>query len=298
MGRVKHEEFFPGVQSERRRRTVPERRFCMRSMGTSEQRGGALAGVRSNTERRSGRDFFVRGVGMFPVYVIAALSLLMPSSHAGQAGELRAPAIEVTGHARVEVPADLAVIELGVVTRAPTAGAAARQNSELMDGTLSALRKALGAAGRITTGAYTLRPEHVFPREGGAPKVTGYVATNIVRIETGEMQRLGELIDLAVKTGANQVQRMTFTLRDQAPAQRQALGRAVREARDKAEAIASALGLKLGAIHTVTEQEVPEVRPLMREALVARADAGPVTPVEPGLVEVATRVSLRVLLAP
>jgi uncharacterized protein len=233
---------------------------------------------------------------MFPVCALVTLALLVPAAHAAQPVEARPPSIEVSGRAEIEVPADLALLDFGVVTRAATAEAAVRQNSELMDKALREVRKALGPAAQISTGAYAVRPEHVFPREGGPPKVTGYVATNVMHLRTAELKRVGEIIDLAIKSGANQVQRVAFTLKDQAPAQRQALGEAVKQARSKAEALAAGLGLKLGPIHTVVEQDVPEVRPLVREAMVA-ADVAPVTPVEPGLVQVRARVVLTVLLA-
>jgi uncharacterized protein len=228
---------------------------------------------------------------------VLGIALLASAAPAGLAAETRAlPAIEVSGRGLVEAPPDLALLDFGVMTRAPTAEAAARENSIRMDAAVAAVRKALGPKAQIRTGSYALRPEHVFPREGGVPKVTGYVATNVMQLRTPELARLGEIIDLAIKAGANQVQRVAFTLSDQSGAQRQALEQAVVQARSKAHSIAAALGLKLGPIHTIVEHELGDVRPLMLDAAVARAEVAPVTPLEPGLIEVRARVALSILL--
>jgi uncharacterized protein len=231
---------------------------------------------------------------------IAAIMLtvtLLPATRAASAAEaqaLLAPHIETTGQWHVEVPADLALLDFGVVTRAPTAEVAARQNRERMDAVLTAVRKAAGLSAQIRTGNYSLRPEYSSQRDGAPPRVTGYAATNVVQLRTSELQRVGQVIDVAITAGANQVQRLSFTLADQAAAHRDALREAVLRARAKAEAIAAAAGVKLGTVRSVVEQDAGDVRPLMREAMMARSDAAPTTPVEPGLIEVSARVVLTI----
>ena len=208
-----------------------------------------------------------------------------------------APAyIEVSGEAETRVSPDTVQLDFGVSTRAGSAAEAARQNATRMKAVLDAVRKALGPAGQIGTGTYTLRPEYDAPRDGRPPKVTGYHASNVVRVETRELARVGELIDLAVEAGANQVQRIAFTLSDPGTARRRALNDAVLDARAEAETIAKALGVALGPVQSVIEQDSGPVRPFMQDAMVARAEAA-ATPIEPGSVSVRARVLMRVLLA-
>lgn len=230
---------------------------------------------------------------------LAAAVLCVPALHAAPA-EVRPPStVEVTAESQVEVPADLAVLDFGVVTQAPTAAAAARQNSERMDGVLAAVRKALGAKAQLSTGTYSLRPDYAppVPRDSGAPRVIGYTASNIVQLKTAELARLGDVIDLAIKAGANQVQRIAFTLNDSGAPHREALRDAVLKARGEAEAIAAAIGLKVTGVYSVVEQDTGVVRPLMREAMMARAESAPATPVEPGLIQVRARIVLTVEVA-
>jgi len=207
------------------------------------------------------------------------------------------PYIEVTAEAETRVMPDLAQLDFGVMTRADTAGSATQQNAARMKAVLAAVRAALGAGTQIGTGTFNVRAEYSQAREGGEPRITGYVATNIVRLETSELGRVGDVIDVAIKSGANQVQRMAFGLSDAAAPRRSALREAVLKAQSEAEAIAAALKLTLGPVQSVVDQEMGAARPFAQDAVLMRAQAAAVTPVEPGMVSVRARVVLRVLIA-
>lgn len=223
-------------------------------------------------------------------FCIAAAVLLLHLPHA-RAAESRPPSIEVTAEAQVEVPPDLAVLDFGVATQAPTAAEAARENSARMDAVLKAVRKLLGADARISTGSYTLHTNQTQPRDGSPPKITGYTARNVVQLKMKALPRVGETIDTAIKAGANQVQRIAFTVSDESVPRQEALRIAVSRARDKAQTIAKALGVKAGTVHTLVEQEVGGPRPLMRAAAMY-AESTAQTPVESGQIEVRARVVL------
>lgn len=226
---------------------------------------------------------------------MAALLLLHPAVHAATL-ESRPPVIEVMGEAQVEVPPDLAVLDFGVATQAPTAAEAARHNSDRMEAVLAAVRMRLGVDARITTGSYTLQTNYTSPRDGSPPKVIGYTASNVVQLKTRALARVGETIDTAIAAGANQVQRIVFTLSDDTTARRDALRMAVSRARDKTQTIASALGVKTGPVHSLVEQEVGGVRPLMRQGAAMSIESAAQTPVEPGQIEVRARVVLTTVI--
>jgi len=227
---------------------------------------------------------------------LGALMLLLNVTGAAYAAESRVPStIEVTAEAEVEAQPDMGIVELGVVAQAQTAAAAAQRNAEQMQTVLAALRKALGADIRIETSAYSVNPDYVRPREGGSAQVAGYTARNTVRIMLPDLTRVGTAVDTAVKAGGNQVQRITFTLREPGNAQNEALRRAVQAARDKAQTAAAALGLQVTGFYNVVVHETGGVRPVFQEAATfARAEAVAPTPVEPGRIQVRSRVTLTV----
>jgi uncharacterized protein YggE len=228
---------------------------------------------------------------------MAGWLMLWTACSMGAAADLTpsVPYIEVSAEAEARAAPDLAVLEFGVVTRAESAAAAAQQNAGRMKSVLAAVRQAVGAQGQIGTGTYSLRTEYAQNRDGGEPRIVGYVASNIVRLETADMARLGEVIDVAIKAGANQVQRISFGLSDPAAARRNALRDAVLQAQSDAEVMASALKAKLGPVLSVTNQDSGPVRPFAQEPMARAALAS--TPIEPGQVSVRARVTLRVQIA-
>jgi uncharacterized protein YggE len=219
------------------------------------------------------------------------------ASQAQQSGEKAARSIiRVTGEATVSAKPDQASIDVGVTTQASTAQQASTDNATRLDATLAELKKLLGPSADIKTVSYSVSPNYRYPREGGQPTITGYTATNIVRIKTGDLSQVGKLIDTATQNGSNTIHALRFSLKDESALRNRALAEAATKARAKAEAIASALGLKIVRVLQVEEggggpRPVPYA---MAEASVA---ARAPTPVETGTLDITATVTLTVEIA-
>lgn len=229
--------------------------------------------------------------------IFAALSLSGGKTLAQErSSKDAAPSITVTGEATVKVSPDQAQIDIGVVTQAATAQAAATQNAQKLDSTISALRRALGAGADIKTVNYSLMPNYRYPREGGQPTIAGYNASNTVQVKTNDLSQIGKIIDTATQSGANNIQSLQFSIKDEQAVRAQALREASLKAKAKAEAIASALSLKVLRVLNVSESG--QVRPIPMYARAEMAqDARVPTPIEPGSIEVQAMVSLTVEIA-
>jgi hypothetical protein len=223
----------------------------------------------------------------------ALLLLILPLAVTAQEAASRAAQIRATGEAVVRARPDQAQIELGVSTQAPTAQAAAAQNAAQLEAVLARLRKLLDRKAEIRTATYSLVPNYRYPREGGKPEITGYTATNIVLIESRDLEGLGSLIDAATQAGANTIHSLRFLLRDEDAVRLEALRQATQKARANAEAMAAAAGLKILRIVSIEQTPAPSFRP-MREIAMARAVevAAPTTPIEAGAIEVHASVTL------
>lgn len=236
----------------------------------------------------------VRGLGRFIVTVLAvcvAPAVLAEPDDRGDSAE--STLIGVTGEATLSVPPDRARIDLGVVTEAPEAEVASRRNAVKVDAILGALKKAFGTALQIQTRGYSLTPRYRSGEKGGDRVLDGYTASNVVRVETGDLDRVGEIIDRATGAGANQVQQLSFFLRNEETTRAEALGTAAKRAYAKAEAIAEALGLKLGEVVSVDESGV-RLAPVQPRYGLRSASASVATPVEAGELEVRASLSLSV----
>ncbi|HKS41163.1 MAG TPA: SIMPL domain-containing protein [Blastocatellia bacterium] len=203
------------------------------------------------------------------------------------------PSIRVTGEATVKVSPDQAQIDIGVVTQAQNAQAAASQNAQKLDATIAALRKALGSGADIKTISYSVSPNYRYPREGGQPTITGYTASNIVQVKISDLTKVGPVIDTATQTGANTIHALRFTLKDEQAARAQALREAAMKARAKAEALASALNLKIQRVLHVEEGGQVSVPPMYARAEMAMS-ANAQTPIEAGTIDVQATITLTV----
>src|SRR5262245_5280471 len=105
------------------------------------------------------------------------------------------PTIRVTAEAIVTAAPDQAEINIGVVTQAQTAQAAAVDNAKKQDAVIAQLRKTLGASADIKTISYSVSPNYRYPKEGGQPIISGYNASNIVQVKTTDLAQVGKLID-------------------------------------------------------------------------------------------------------
>jgi hypothetical protein len=130
-------------------------------------------------------------------------------------------------------------------------------------------------------------------KEGQPPTITGYEARNSVTVTTGELNKVGTIIDAAAQAGSNEIAGIAFTLRQDRPARDRALSEATREAVSKAQVIAQALGGKVVRIIEVQEegfQQRPPVPILRAEAYAMKADVS--TPIEVGSLDISSRVQL------
>lgn len=225
----------------------------------------------------------------------AALGTVARPVAAQERASREPPSIQVTAEATVTAQPDQAQIEIGVVTQAPKSEVAAAQNAQRLEKVLADLRAAVGPEGKVQTVGYSLRPDYRYPSQGGGdPTISGYTATNVVRVTLNDLSRVARAIDAATSSGANRIQALRFELKDEGGVRAQALREAATRARGKAEALAGALNLQIVRVLSVSEAggEMPVPVMPMREAMLAKAEGGVATPIEMGTVEVRATVSL------
>ena len=208
-----------------------------------------------------------------------------------------APLIVVNGNAEIEAVPDEATVRLGIVRQAATAQAAQEQANTVGQEILNAITKLGIQQQRIQTSRLTLTPVYApqRPESREAPRIVAYTAANIISVDVDKLNQIGPVIDAGLTAGANQLEGVQFRLKNDLPAREQALKKAVTEARQKAETIAEALGVRLGAVMEVSEAGVSVVPVAamggFAEARVASLAAQ--TPVSPGQLEIRANVSVK-----
>ncbi len=210
-----------------------------------------------------------------------SLLLIMAAATVSQAQMMppAGPQLVTSGRGEVEVAPDRAELTMSVETRALTGSAAGRENAAIVAGVLDTLRKGFKLTDKdLTTIGYSLRPEMSYPRDGGPPRVEGYVAVNMVRVRTENIAQVGQMIDAALVKRATNVAALAFSSSNAEDARRQALAIAVENSRRDAEIMAKAAGGTLGDLIELTSENQggyrPSPVPMMLEAR-ASMDAVP-----------------------
>lgn len=209
--------------------------------------------------------------------------------------DVQQPQITVSGNSVVRVAPDQAKLSLGVLTIAPDAKKAQQDNARLANSIIAALVKAGVPGDKIETRDYSVWPEYSYPKpeEKKPPEITAYRVSNTLLVTVDDLTRMGSVIDAAVMAGANQVQSIQFLKKDTSSAQREALQKACKEARLKAEAVAAALGVEIAGIASVQEDSAISYPPIYRYSLVDEAAAGSApTPIQPGELMVDANVTV------
>jgi uncharacterized protein YggE len=205
------------------------------------------------------------------------------------------PSVRVHGQATLSVEPDQVQFDIGVVTQAPTAKAATDQNASRSNALVQELNAAFPSAS-IKGVNFSVNPNYQYPREG-TPTIAGYTASNTVRLLLNDISRLQTIIDIAIKSGANSINRLTFTLRNENSVRAQALAGAARQAQAGAEALAASLQLKLGRLLTVDEGQPVIVSP-PREISFEKLQSTNLAPISPGMIDVHADVDLTYEVAP
>jgi hypothetical protein len=191
--------------------------------------------------------------------------------------------ITVTGNGTVTSVPDRAEVSFSVDTRAKTATAALGENATEAAKVIAALKDAGVGAADIQTSQVSLSP---LTTQDGVT-IIGYTASNSVSVRS-PIAAAGKLIDTAVAAGATSVSGPSLSLSDQAGLYRDALKKAVADAKLKAQALADSAGLTLGAAEAITEgSSAPTPLPMA-----GKMNASGATPIEPGTQDVQATVTV------
>lgn len=191
------------------------------------------------------RMFIVLGAGVLSLFLggvgVAQESRQIPSQ--------LIRTVTVTGRGMESIPATIAQISLGVEAQGKTAQEVQQEVARRSSAVVELLRSR--NVEKLQTTGIRLNPNYSF--QNNVQRLIGYTAVNTVsfRIDT---ERVGKLLDEAVKAGATRIDGISFVATDSAiaKAQEQALQEATLDAQRQADAVLRTLNL--------TRQEVVNIQ--------------------------------------
>ncbi|MCK9307789.1 MAG: SIMPL domain-containing protein [Methanoculleus sp.] len=221
--------------------------------------------------------------------------------------ESRDKLIHVSGTGKVTTTPDQAIILFAVETEHADVTTAQQENAQRMDAVINALKNAGIPAKDIRTTGYNIIPvtennNRPIPADTGVPdlRIQFYRVINTVEVTLNDVNRAGEIVDLAVENGANRVDRFSFTLSDakQQQFRSEALTAAVAQARGDADAVAAALGKTIIDVKEVNVggNYVPMVYDNRLMGMEKAGSSAAPTPLEAGEIDVTASVSISYII--
>lgn len=211
---------------------------------------------------------------------IAAIVLTAPLAARAESANL--PTLTVTGSGAVTYQPDIARISLGVRAESTSAAASANMINARAASVIAALRKLGIVDADIATSDYSIQyqaPDNSDPQpmpvqpNSTAPARSArqgtYVATESIDVKTA-LSKAGQVLDAGVASGANETNGISFDTSARTALYREALSRAVADARAQADILAKAAGVTIAGIQSISVGAGPgPIQPMMRLAAAA-----------------------------
>ena len=186
--------------------------------------------------------------------------------------------LKILGKGEVYVKPDMAEVIIGFTTENLQLEIAQEENAKIMTGVINSIME-LGVLPKdIQTLDYNIRANYDYSE--GKQIFRGYEVVNNLKITVTDINSIGQIIDTAVRSGANNVRGMNFIVSDESVHYYEALGLAIEDAQNKGIIIANKLDVQLNITPIqITEKFTQNIVPL--QTMIFKA-ANASTPIEAG----------------
>ncbi len=200
--------------------------------------------------------------------------------------------ITIEGIGKMTAKPTLALVQFGVVSQAPTAAGAQRDNTAKMNAVLQAMNELGIKKDDVETSGYFLNPNYDYNKSPYA--ILGYSVSQNVSVKVRDFDKVGQVLERGVALGINQVNNIQFSIDDPTSIRDEARMKALEDARKKADALAKALDVDVVRVVSFSESPVNVGGPVpvyYREMAVS-ADAAAAPTIQSGTQDVEMSVSV------
>lgn len=151
--------------------------------------------------------------------------------------------ITVHGSGTAKAIPDTAIISMGVITEGSNLQNIQQENTASINNVIKSLLSFNIPMEDIQTSFYNIEPRYDY--KDGTQIFRGYRVTNMLAVKVKNLKDIGAIIDNAVKSGANRIDNITFTVENPSAYYNEALKLAVKNAEGKAFTLANSLKVQL-----------------------------------------------------
>ncbi|MCH8009352.1 MAG: SIMPL domain-containing protein [Chloroflexi bacterium] len=205
-------------------------------------------------------------VGLMALLAVGLLALACTETTVLPSDRESSPGISVSGIGSVFGEPDVAILTLGVEAQADSVGEARAKAAEAMDAMLTVLKDGGVEDSDIQTSRFSVEPRYNF--RDGEQELIGFFVNNLVTVKIRDIDETGTLIDDVVEAGGDltRVQNLRFTIDDPEELQQEARRLAMENAKSKAETLADAGGVELGAPRSISESSASRAFAFLADA--------------------------------
>jgi uncharacterized protein YggE len=207
--------------------------------------------------------------------LMAALSCTVLISGTATAAEADRPrTVSVSGQGEIQAEPDRAFVTLGVESRKPKLEEARAEVTRTVDAVLKLTRDLKIDQKLVRSTRLSVQPEYNWDNNARERNLIGYFVSRQIEVDLRDLDKLGQLLERATDAGANQLGDPRLDSSKRRELEREALAKAVEDARANADTVAKAAGGKLGAARTISANSgvVAPPMPMMRmKAMAAEA---------------------------
>ncbi len=161
--------------------------------------------------------------------------------------------ISIMGEGKVTAIPDIALVSLGLSTQKTTVSEAQAENTKTINSLLDKL-KALGIAKEdIQTVNYSIYPQYDYTNNGQI--LRGYVVSQNVQVKIRQTDKVADVLKIAGDLNLNQIGGLTFSIDNPETYKQDARIKALQNAKEKADALAKVMNVKLGKVVSFSESE-------------------------------------------
>ena len=177
--------------------------------------------------------------------------------------------ILVTGSATIQSSPDLATLRVGVQSFDKNVEKAVNDNNTKIKSIILNLGNKGLTEKDMETDQFNISPQREY-RNNNPPIVVGYNVSNILTVKIRNLESLGEIMQVAVGSGANTINGLSFSIEDPNPLRQKARGLAMEDALSRAEILADASGVEVGK--PISIQELSYGGPVVKSENLAGAE--------------------------
>ncbi len=188
---------------------------------------------------------------MLFVSLIVLLAVFLSSCSGVAVSDKSLRTMSVSGRGEVYLIPDIAYINIGTRSEALDVATALADNNQQAKSISEALSQQGIDPLDIQTTAFNVYPYQNYGMDG-QPTELKYVVENTVNVKVRELNRLGEVLDVVVRSGANQINGISFDVEERKQAESEARRLAIQDATEKALELAGLAGIKLGELQNIS----------------------------------------------